>query len=59
MTVGVDVSIGSGVYYWQGLDIIGGFRKSISFSSFAGCWDMSAFLITVIFCGDSVELYRF
>lgn len=59
MTVGVDVSIGSGVYYWQGLDIIGGFRKSISFSSFAGCWEISASLITVIFCGDSVKLYRF
>ena len=59
MTVGVDVSIGSGVYYWQSLDIIGGFRKSISFSSFAGCWEISASLITVIFCGDSVELYRF
>lgn len=53
------MSIGSGVYYWQGLDIIGGFRKSISFSSFAGCWEISASLITVIFCGDSVELYRF
>ena len=52
MAVGVDVSIGLGVVDRLGLDMIGGVKKSMSFSSFAGCWEIGVSSMIVLFCDD-------
>ena len=52
MAVGVDVSIGLGVVDRLGLDMIGGVRKSMSFSSFAGFWEIGVSSMIVLFCDD-------
>ena len=58
MAVGIDVSIGLGVVDRLGLDMIGGVKKSMSFSSFAGCWEIGVSSMIVLFCDDWILVLK-